>query len=144
MCTSTPFTRLLIPQSLIEALIAHARAELPNECCGLLAGRVEGGTGTVSARFALRNDAASPTDYLSNPRDLLDAMRAVRRDGIDVLAVYHSHPSSAPIPSKNDLARNYWGDAVVHVIVGVAGGEPEIRAWWLGEREYREVAWHSA
>ena len=137
------FTRLIVPRPVLDAMIAHARGELPNECCGLLAGRVEGETGLVTARFALRNDLASPTEYRSNPRDLLDAMKATRRDGTDVLAVYHSHPASAPVPSRTDRERNYWGTSVVHFIVGFPAGEPVVCAWWLDGANCREAEWRA-
>src|SRR5437899_1519217 len=96
------FTRLLIPRSLLAAVLAHARAELPNECCGLLAGVVEDGVGRVTEHYPLRNDLASPTEYATNPRDLLDATRAMRAAGTDPLAIYHSHPTSDPVPSRKD------------------------------------------
>jgi proteasome lid subunit RPN8/RPN11 len=128
-----PFTRLVIPDAVLRAMIEHARAELPIECCGLLAGRIEGQTGVVTQRFAVRNDLASPTDYASNPHDLLAAARATRAAGTEFLAIYHSHPRSDPVPSRKDLERNYWGDTVVHVIIGLAGDTPDVRAWWLTE-----------
>src|SRR6266566_3580503 len=100
------FTRLLIPRSLLDAVLAHARSKLPNECCGLLAGVVEDDAGRVTQHFPIKNDLASPTEYLTNPRDLLDAMKATRAVGTEVLAIYHSHPASAPVPSKKDVERN--------------------------------------
>ena len=60
----TPFTRLLIPRSLLDAVLAHARAELPNECCGLLAGTVEEGVGRVVARYPLVNELAEAVHRL--------------------------------------------------------------------------------
>jgi proteasome lid subunit RPN8/RPN11 len=131
------FTRLVIPRPLLDAVVAHARAELPNECCGLLAGVVEGEDARVTQHFRIRNDLASPTEYLTNPRDLLAAMKAARAAGTEVLAVYHSHPASAAVPSRKDLDRNTWGETAVHVIIGMGGSEPEVRAWWLGEDGYR-------
>jgi proteasome lid subunit RPN8/RPN11 len=133
------FTRLVIPPVLLDALLAHARSELPNECCGLLAGVVEADAGRVTRHFPIRNDLASPTEYLTNPRDLLAAMKAARAAGTEVLAIYHSHPTSEPVPSRTDIERNTWGEAAVHVIVGLAGGEPEVRAWWLSDGEYRDA-----
>lgn len=133
------FTRLVIPRMVLDAVIAHARGQLPNECCGLLAGVIDGDTGRVSQHFPVRNDLASPTEYLTDPRDLLAAMKATRAAGTEVLAVYHSHPASPPVPSRKDIERNTWGETAVHVIVGLGGDEPEVRAWWLGENEYREA-----
>lgn len=136
-----PAFRLIIPRPLLDAVIAHARAQLPNECCGLLAGTIEGDLGRVTQHFPIRNDLASPTEYLTNPRDLLDAMKASRAAGTEVLAVYHSHPASPPVPSRKDIERNTWGETAVHVIIGLGGEEPVVRAWWLGEKEYREAEW---
>jgi proteasome lid subunit RPN8/RPN11 len=135
-----PFTRLLIPRPLLDAVLAHARAELPNECCGLLAGVIEGDVGRVTQHFPVGNDLASPTEYATNARDMLAALKATRSAGTDVLAIYHSHPTSVPVPSRKDLDRNFWGEAAVHVIVGLAGDEPDVRAWWLTETDYRPAA----
>lgn len=134
-----PFTALAIPDVLLEEMIAHARAEAPLECCGLLAGTIADGVGNVTARFAIRNELQSPTDYLTDARDMFAAFRAMRAGGLELLAIYHSHPTSAPIPSARDLDRNTYGESVVHVIVGLGGAEPEVRGWWLGDGTYREA-----
>lgn len=131
------FSRLHLPRPIHDAVIAHARAELPNECCGLLAGTLDGDAGRVTRHFPIRNDLASPTEYLTNARDMLDASKAIRAAGTEVLAIYHSHPTSDPVPSRTDRQRNYWGESVVHVIVGFAGNEPDVRAWWLAETTSR-------
>ena len=131
-----PRPTLHISRALLDAVIAHARAEVPNECCGLLAGSNDG---RVKRHFPIRNDLASPTEYLTNARDLLDAMKAARVEGIEVLAIYHSHPASEPVPSKTDLANNTWGETAMHVIVGLAGTEASVRTWWLGEKNFQEA-----
>ena len=134
-----PFTRLTIPDLLLAEVIEHARRALPLECCGLLAGRIADGVGIVSARFSITNDAASASEYETNPRDLFDAFRAMRKDSIELLAIYHSHPTSDPVPSRRDIERNTYGESVAHLIVGRANAEPEVRAWWLTEQGYREA-----
>jgi proteasome lid subunit RPN8/RPN11 len=135
-----PYTRLVIPERIRAEMIAHARRELPNECCGVLAGTIDGDAGRVTALFPVTNDSASPTEYATNPRDLLNAFRAMRETNSEPLAIYHSHPASAAVPSATDIARNTYGETVVHVIVGLAGGAPDVRAWWLTESGYRAVA----
>ncbi|HEY3789872.1 MAG TPA: M67 family metallopeptidase [Urbifossiella sp.] len=135
----TNFSRLHLPLLLFDALIAHARREYPNECCGLLAGAIADDCGRVARHFPIRNERASPVEYFTNARDLLDAMKAMRSDGAEPLAIYHSHPLCDPIPSKHDVAQNTWGETVMHVIVGLAKPEPELRAWWIGETVYREA-----
>jgi proteasome lid subunit RPN8/RPN11 len=136
-----PFCRLLIPRTVLDTVVAHAREAQPNECCGLLAGLMDGETGRVTLQFPLRNDLLSPTAFATNPRDMLDASKAMRADGTDVLAIYHSHPTSAPVPSRKDIERNSWGVSVVHLIVGLGGTQPEIRAWWLTDDGYTEAIW---
>lgn len=123
-----PFARLTVPPAVLDAVIAHARSTAPRECCGLLAGSPDG---RVTRHFPIGNDAAADTEYLTNPRDMLAAMRAVRAAGAEVLAVYHSHPSSPPVPSAKDIAGNHWGGTVAHVIVGLTGAEADVRAWWI-------------
>ncbi len=122
-------------------MYAHARTELPNECCGLLAGRVEEGVGRVERRYTLVNALASPVEYESEPRSLLDAFRDMHHRGLDELAFYHTHPTSDPVPSAKDLARNYYGEAVIHLIISLKGGEPRMRGWWLGAETFREAEW---
>src|SRR5262245_44067456 len=121
-------------------MVAQARAELPNECCGLLAGRVAGGVGRAEARYALINAAADPRLFESEPRSMFAAHKDMRRRGIEVLAVYHSHPTSAPLPSKTDLQRNYSSE-VVNLIISLATDTAEVRGWWLSETDFREAAW---
>lgn len=138
---STSF-QLLLPRQILAAMLAQAQAEWPNECCGLLAGtREAGGTvGRVERCYPLVNELASPTEYQSEPRSMFDAVKDMSRRDLDVLAVYHSHPTSAPIPSQRDRERNYSPD-VVNVIIGLHGPQPEVRAWWLSADAAREAAW---
>src|SRR6188768_2486464 len=98
-----PFTRLVIPYPLYEELDAHAWNDRPNECCGLLAGTIDGTDAVVSQRFPVRNTLASPTEYHTDPRDMLAAFRLMRESGTELLAVYHSHPTGNHYPSQRDL-----------------------------------------
>jgi proteasome lid subunit RPN8/RPN11 len=128
-------------------MVAQALAELPNECCGLLGGQLiadatlpEGFLGRVLHRYPLINTAASPTEYLSEAKSLLAAHKDMRQRELEILAIYHSHPASEPIPSQKDLKRNNWPGAV-HFIISLMTDEPGMRGWWLMETEFREVVW---
>lgn len=136
-----PFTRLAVPDALLEEVIAHARADAPIECCGLLAGHIAGGMGVVTARFAIANELRSPTDYRTDARGMLGAFRAMRERGLELLAIYHSHPTSAPVPSRRDIDGNTYGESVIHLIVGLGGAEPDVRGWRLTEEGYQEAQW---
>jgi [CysO sulfur-carrier protein]-S-L-cysteine hydrolase len=137
---STPF-HLQLPRRIRNDMLAHARAELPNECVGLLAGVISGGMGRVVTRYPLINAAASPREYLSQPESMSAAYRDMRERSLEILAVYHSHPGSDPIPSRTDLERNYSGD-VANFIISLKSEPPQLRAWWLKENSYEELEWY--
>jgi proteasome lid subunit RPN8/RPN11 len=134
-----PFRQLVVPSDLYAAIVAQARAEAPLECCGLLAGHSQDGIGTVEVRYPLVNEAASPAEFVSDARSMFDAMRDLDRRGLQLLAVYHSHPASRPVPSKIDLERSY-SPAVVNIIVSLQTEPAEVRAWWLQESGYQAAA----
>ncbi|MCI0462613.1 MAG: M67 family metallopeptidase [Gemmataceae bacterium] len=134
--------RLLLPAQLLADLFAQARAELPNECCGLLAGGLEaqGKVGRVVKRYPLVNALASPTEYESDAHSMFEAVRDMRRLGLEILAVYHSHPTSDPVPSVKDSERNY-SEEVMNLIVSLKEREPVVRAWWLTAESMVEGVW---
>ena len=141
--------RLHVARKFVEEVMAHALAEQPLECCGLLAGVVEEAkrgenagesVGRVLRRYPLVNAAASPREFLSDARSMFDACTDMRVRGLEMLAVYHSHPTSQPVPSRTDLERHGM-ENVVCMIVSLAAAPPEVRAWWLTETEYREAQW---
>jgi proteasome lid subunit RPN8/RPN11 len=131
-------------------MVAHAQAELPNECCGVLAGRLEvqGSSqadgaeavpiGDVIRHYPLSNDLASPTEYYSAP---FGPHKDMRKEGLELLAIYHSHPQTDPVPSQKDIERNYYGSEVVHFIISMKDGEPRMRGWRLRESDFEEADW---
>jgi proteasome lid subunit RPN8/RPN11 len=126
-------------------MIRQAIQELPNECCGLLAGRVVTdatgeAVGLVEARFPLVNELASPAEFFSEPRSMFEAMRAMRERRLDTLAVYHSHPSTEAVPSSKDRARSY-DPGVMSLIVSLQAEQPHVQAWWLRENEHEQGQW---
>src|SRR5205085_2410174 len=84
----------------IDGVLAHARDEAPNECCGLLIGDSR----QVDASVRARNQQSSPTRYLIDPADHLSAIHSARAAGKRVIGAYHSHPARAPEPSESDIA----------------------------------------
>ncbi|HZU35106.1 MAG TPA: M67 family metallopeptidase [Gemmataceae bacterium] len=136
---------LRLPRRLYEAMLEQALAECPNECCGLLAGRFHdepsgARIGLVVERYPLVNALASPVEFESEPRSMFEAEREMRRRGLEILAVYHSHPTSAAVPSHKDRARNYSPD-IVNLIISFAGPQPMMRGWWLTAESQQEAAW---
>src|SRR5205807_9517625 len=111
------------------------------ECCDLVAGKMEDdAVARVLCRFPLVNKMASPTRYLSEDRSLLNAHLDARKNGLEFLAVYHSHPTSRPVPSRTDLGENYW-EGLIHFIISLENIRPEVRGWWLTAGQYQPADW---
>jgi [CysO sulfur-carrier protein]-S-L-cysteine hydrolase len=132
------FGQLILPPDLHATVLARARAEAPLECCGFLAGRIHQNAGMVERCYPLINAAASPVEFISDARSTFDAMGDMDQRGLEVLAVYHSHPTTPPVPSKTDLERNYSPD-VVNVIVSLQTDPPLLRGWWLRDAGFEEA-----
>ena len=107
-----------IPAGVLDAIVAHAQAERPNECFGLLIGSAL----TIHESVPARNLALSPTSYLIDPADHFAAIRVARRSGRQVVGAYHSHPESPPTPSGRDLAEASFPE-FLYLIVSLA--EPD-------------------
>lgn len=91
----------------VDAIRAHARAELPNECCGLLVGADE----RIVTAVPARNLRPTPHDFLIDPRDHLDAEKRARAEGLEVVGFYHSHPDAPAVPSRRDRAEMTYTNA---------------------------------
>lgn len=117
-------------------MVAHCLREAPLECCGLLGGYAP----LVSSFHPLRNAAASETRYDADPHDLIAAVVSLRDRGAEILAIYHSHPRWAAIPSKTDLRENHYG-AVPRIIVSLLDDVPVVRIWRLDPESYEELPW---
>lgn len=100
-------------------LLRHAREEALRECCGLLVGKGE----SVARSVRARNLDTRATRYLIDPEDHFSAIRAARAEGLEVIGAYHSHPSSAPVPSPIDVAEAHSGSDFIYVIVSPVGDE---------------------
>jgi proteasome lid subunit RPN8/RPN11 len=64
----------------------------------------------------------------------------MRRLDLEIVAIYHSHPTSEPVPSRTDLERNYSPE-VVNFILSLSEKEPRMRGWWLDEKGYQNAEW---
>ena len=126
---------VMIAASALEAIVVHARRERPAECCGVLVGAGL----TVSEAVATRNRAASPTRFLIDPKDHIDARREARRKRLDVVGFYHSHPHSGPQPSETDCAEAGYRDHL-YLIVSLAAEPPSARLFRLDNDGFVEVA----
>lgn len=117
-----------IAQSLIDEMVAHARADLPNECCGM----VGGVDGEASVVIPVVNSAASPLRFEMDPQGQYNALKAIEDDGNEMLAIYHSHTKSAAYPSQTDVNQAVnWPDAIYLIVSLQDEDAPEVKGYWL-------------
>ncbi len=127
---------MILPRAVGDAVVAHAREAAPRECCGLLVGS----GGAIVSAVRARNLADRASRFLIDPRDHINARRAARDQGLDVVGFYHSHPHSAPEPSPSDLAEASYPNHL-YLIVGLAGEAAELRLYrFTGEKFELQIA----
>jgi proteasome lid subunit RPN8/RPN11 len=121
-------------QELYDEIVAHARAEAPNECCGMVAAR-DGAAVTV---HRAQNAAASPLRYEIDGAEQYRIQMEIDDAGLDLGAIYHSHTRSEPYPSQTDINLAFYPDAI-YLIVGLAAAEPEVRAFTIRDGRVAEA-----
>lgn len=125
--------------TLIDALVAHARAEEPNEACGLIIGDRPAGDGGQPLRFeATRNKAASPYRYEIDPADLLRITIATDDADEVIWAIVHSHVRSPARPSPTDVGLAFYPDAI-YLLVSLAEEQPALGAFRIVDGEIHPV-----
>lgn len=136
-----------LPDAIRAAMVAYARAEYPNEMCGLIVGDRPAAEGGVALRWEpARNEAASPLRYRIHADDLL-RLTVATDDADEVFwAIVHSHVRSPAVPSPTDLRAAAYPDAL-YILVSLAVDEADpvtgaesIRAWRIVDGQPSEVA----
>jgi proteasome lid subunit RPN8/RPN11 len=115
-----------IARELLDDMIAHAREEAPNECCGMIGSE----NGHAVQVYRAVNAAASPLRYEIDGQDQYRIQTAIDDAGLNLGAIYHSHTRSAPYPSQTDINLAFYPDAL-YVIVGLAAEEADVRAYTI-------------
>jgi [CysO sulfur-carrier protein]-S-L-cysteine hydrolase len=113
-----------------DELVAHAREEAPNECCGYL----RASDGSVEAVFRAANERNSPYGYELDHKSLF-AANELDDQGFEV-GIYHSHPRSTAEPSQTDINLAQYPDWT-YLIVSL-DGEPQVRAWRIADGSVEE------
>ena len=125
--------RIQLPNAVRAEILAHARAQAPRECCGLLVGQGQ----VVEDCIRSRNVDPNPNRYEIDALLHIAANRRLRGSGKAVVGAYHSHPHSAPLPSESDRAEAYYPD-FIWLIVSLA--VPEAAAFAAYRLDARRVS----
>lgn len=128
-----------IPEDVLRAILAHAAAARPEECCGALLGRDRDGVRQIARAVPLEN-AAPPGErrnrYLIAPDAIVAVEEDAARAGLEVVGYYHSHPDGEPVPSRIDLERA-WPVYTYLIVAPQGDGTGRARAWRLVDDESR-------
>lgn len=124
-----------IHKGYLEEMIAHAKAEFPNEACGIVAGC----DGRPVRLYATANSERSPVRYVIEAREQLEIMREMDDQGWDILGIFHSHTHSPAYPSQTDVQLAYYPDAL-YFIVSLMREPAVVRAYHIKDGTITEVA----
>ncbi|MCL1932053.1 MAG: M67 family metallopeptidase [Treponema sp.] len=111
-----------------EAIVAHARACLPNEACGLIAGNSVNDIKTIEKVYLLSNPDNNPEHFSIDPKEQLAAVKDMRANGIVPLGNFHSHPATPARPSEEDIRLSYDPKAS-YLILSLAEETPVLKAF---------------
>lgn len=126
---------LKIPSHIYEEMISHVRADFPLECCGILAGKDD----SISHIYKMMNKDSSRTSYLMDPKEQIRVFKEMRAFGIEMKAIYHSHPNHPAYPSKTDVELAYYPEAVYIIISIDDSRNTEIRGFRILNKEITEA-----
>jgi len=131
---------LQISRQLLEEIVAHARAEAPSECCGMIAAD----NGRAVAVHRARNAASTPKlRYEMDPKEQYQLEMGIEDAGLELGAIYHSHTRSAPEPSQTDINLAFYPEAL-YLIIGLAGAEADVRAFRIVDGEVTQAPFEVA
>ena len=127
---------LRISQDLVDAMIAHARADHPDEACGVIAGPV--GSDIPQRFIPMANAARSTTFYEFDSGDLLRLYREMDARDEEPVVIYHSHTATEAYPSRTDIS--YASEPNAHyVLVSTRSPESaEVRSYRIIDGEVTE------
>ncbi len=125
---------MLLPKRFADEIVKHARAEVPNECCGLLAGK----NGGVLEVFRCESTEKSPYRYYVDPKDQIRVMREMDRKGWELVGIYHSHTHTEAYPSKTDVELAFYPEALYFIVSVQDRHAPVIRAFRITDGQIGE------
>jgi proteasome lid subunit RPN8/RPN11 len=129
-------TTVPIPRTLATQILEQAQHAPTTEVCGLIGGRA----GLPVHCYPVANTDPHPDHhFLMDPRQQIDAMRAMRERGEDLFAIYHSHPDAPPLPSAQDLQEAAYPDAFYIIISLATEGTLQMRGFELKSGQMKPV-----
>ena len=133
-CEELQMLKLEIPHSIFEQMLQQAKAETPIEACGILAGK----DGQVERLYTMTNTDQSNTHFMMAPEEQFKVVKDIRTAGLEMLAIYHSHPESPARASAEDIRLAVTPD-VIYIIVSLENRKPAIKGFLIEDGSVTEV-----
>lgn len=127
--------RLEIPERIFKQMLKHAEGESPIEACGILAGR----NSMVERFYPMTNKDKSRAHFLMEPKEQFAVIKEIRSAGLEMLAIYHSHPATPARPSAEDIKLALTPD-VIYVIVSLQKNESAVKGFIIEKNNITEVS----
>jgi proteasome lid subunit RPN8/RPN11 len=119
-----------IPKEIIDAIFEHATIQAPVEACGYLAGKDD----RVLTYYRMTNIDQSKEHFSFDPEEQFRLIKATRKEGIELIGVYHSHPVTPARPSKEDI-RLAYDPAIIYVIVSLADNKKTMKSFRINGKK---------
>jgi proteasome lid subunit RPN8/RPN11 len=126
---------LRIPRKIWNQVLDEISAHIPEEACGLLAGKGD----LVSHFFPIENTLHSPTRYRMEPQQQLTAFQLIDSMDLELLAIYHSHPAGPEVPSATDIAEAYYPE-VIYIIISRQEATYLQRGFTIQDQQITEIS----
>jgi [CysO sulfur-carrier protein]-S-L-cysteine hydrolase len=125
---------LILPKDALEKIIAQCIRELPNEACGILAGK----DGRVEKVFEMTNTDKSAATFFMDAKEQLKVMKELRSSGLEMAGIYHSHVASRAYPSSHDVEMAFYPDASYVIVSLIDRDRPDIRSFKIRDNRIEE------
>jgi [CysO sulfur-carrier protein]-S-L-cysteine hydrolase len=119
-------TVMMIPGNVMKQILAQARRDVPIETCGYLIGM----DGYITQCIPIRNDDQAEDHFTFDAEEQLAAIECAEREGLDIIALYHSHPKGDAWPSAEDV-KLAFDPLILYVIIGLTGTQESVRAFHI-------------
>lgn len=132
---------LIIKKEFLETIIAQCKREIPNEACGILAGLPAGQAGRggrVEKVYEMTNTDKSPESYFMDAREQFKVMKDMRKLGLEMAGIYHSHVASLAYPSAHDVELAFYPETSCVIISLKEKDNPSIRSFKIQEEKITE------
>lgn len=123
-----------LAKELFQQIVKHCVKELPDEACGILAGKGV----SIEKACEMVNAEKSPENFIMDPAEQLKVMKELRNLGLEMVGIYHSHVASEAYPSARDIELAFYPEARYCIVTLKDKNNPRMRAFRIKEGKITE------